>query len=171
MTSIASAGNKITVVPSTAASYFYETFPCQAANTNGYDTLQFAVKGAAGGSVAIEIQTSAKCSDTAYTSKFYLVTGITGSTQPITVQLKTAFPGANLNAIKSFVFFQFSNVTTPWEMSQVQFGCGSSGFIGAPVSSRSFKKSQWCSNLTLHRCSWTASSTSKTRSCEPSTSW
>lgn len=136
MTSLASAGNKLTVVPSTAASYFYETFPCQAATTNGYDTLQFAVKGAAGGSVAIEIQASAKCSDTAYTSKFYLVTGITGSTQPITVQLKTAFPGANLNAIKSFVFFQFSNVTTPWEISQVQFGCGSSGFIGASASSK-----------------------------------
>ncbi|RDI87729.1 hypothetical protein Vi05172_g2238 [Venturia inaequalis] len=134
MTSTTTAGNKLTVVPSTAASYFYETVPCQAAITNGYDTLQFAVKGAAGGSMAIEIQTSAKCSDTTYTSKFYLVTGITGSTQPITVQLKTAFPGANLDAIKSFVFFQFSNVTTPWEMSQVQFGCGSTGFIGTPVS-------------------------------------
>lgn len=141
MTSTTTAGNKLTVVPSTAASYFYETVPCQAAITNGYDTLQFAVKGAAGGSMAIEIQTSAKCSDTTYTSKFYLVTGITGSTQPITVQLKTAFPGANLDAIKSFVFFQFSNVTTPWEMSQVQFGCGSTGFIGTPVSSRVFEKS------------------------------
>jgi hypothetical protein len=136
MTSIASSGNKLTVVPSSAASYFYETFPCQAASTNGYDTLQFTVKGAAGGSVAIEIQTSDKCGDSKYSSKFYLVSGITGSTQPITVPLKTAFPGANLNAIKSFVFFQFSNVSTTWEMSQVQFGCSSSGFIGAPASSK-----------------------------------
>lgn len=140
MASIASTGNKLTVIPSSAASYFYETFPCQAAKSDGYDTLQFSVKGAAGGSVAVEIQTSKKCSDAAYTSKFYLVTGITGSTQPITVELKTAFPGANLDAIKSFVFFQFSNVTTPWEMSQVQLGCSSSGFIGASSSSKSF----WC---------------------------
>lgn len=143
MTSVATAGNKLTLVPKSAGSYFYETLPCQAASTNGYDTLQFAVKGAAGGSMAIEIQTGANCSDKKYTSKFYLVKGITGTTQPITVQLKTAFPGANLDAIKSFVFFEFSNVTTPWEMSQVQLGCGSSGFIGAPVSSRSSEKI-WC---------------------------
>jgi hypothetical protein len=131
MASKSSIGNKLKVIPSSAASYFYETFPCQAAINNGYDTLQFTVKGAAGGSVAIEIQTSENCGDTKYSSKFYLVSGITGSTQPITVPLKTAFPGANLNAIKSFVFFQFSNVSTTWEMNQLQFGCGSSGLIGA----------------------------------------
>jgi hypothetical protein len=130
MTSISSVGNKLSVIPNSPASYFYETVQCQAAASNGYDTLQFAVKGPVGGSVAIEIQTSFSCSATNYTSKFYLVSGITGANQSITVPLKTAFPGANLDAIKSFVFFQFSNTSTIWEMSQVQFGCGSAGYIG-----------------------------------------
>lgn len=110
-------------------SYFYETFACQAASTNGYDSIQFTIKGPAGGSASLEIQTQTACGASGYQSFYAPITGLTGNSQVITVPLKS-FSGANANAVTGFVWSGFSSSNNAWEMSKIQFGCG-----GAPAPS------------------------------------
>lgn len=110
-------------------SYFYETFACQAASTNGYDSIQFTIKGPAGGSASLEIQTQTACGASGYQSFYAPITGLTGNSQVITVPLKS-FSGANANAVTGFVWSGFSSSDNAWEMSKIQFGCG-----GAPAPS------------------------------------
>jgi len=91
---LASAANgKLSVVP-TANSYFYETFPCQAASSDGYNAITFSVKGPAGASFTLEIQTKGSCSASTYQSYFHQVSGLTGVSQTISVPL-SSFAGAN----------------------------------------------------------------------------
>ncbi|KAF2278573.1 glycosyl hydrolase [Westerdykella ornata] len=132
MTSISASGGVLSFTPK-ADSYFYETFPCQAASSNNYNSVQFSVKGPAGSSLTLEIQTQSSCSATTYTSSFFTVSGLTGNTQTITVPLNS-FSGANTNAITAFVWSGFS-ATTGWQLSNIQFGCGTSGPTSAPPSS------------------------------------
>ena len=80
-----------------ANGYFYETFDCNKAATNGYNAISFTVKGPAGGSFNMEIQTKTSCTATGYTSKWHSVSGLTGSSQTITVPL-SSFSGANADA-------------------------------------------------------------------------
>ncbi|KAF2748604.1 carbohydrate esterase family 4 protein [Sporormia fimetaria CBS 119925] len=122
MTSISASGGILSFTPK-ASSYFYENIPCQAASSDGYNSLQFTVKGPAGGSITLEIQTKSSCSASTYTSHWYGVTGLTGSTQTVTIPL-SSFAGANANAITAFVWSGFSG-TAGWQMSNVQLGCGS----------------------------------------------
>jgi len=119
-------------------SYFYETFSCQAASTNGYNSIQFTVKGPAGGSVTLEIQAQTSCSATSYTSYYTSVSGLTGNTQTITVPL-SQFSGANANAITGFVWSGFSSTAT-WQFSNVQFGCGAATGPSSASSSASATK-------------------------------
>ncbi|KAF2475117.1 glycosyl hydrolase [Lindgomyces ingoldianus] len=132
MTTISATGGVLSFKPK-SGSYFYETFACQAASTNGYNSVQFSVKGPSGGSLTLEIQTKTSCSATAYTSKYFTVSSLTGSTQTITVPL-SSFSGANANAITAFVWSGFSSTTATWQLSSIQFGCGSSG--GASSTSK-----------------------------------
>lgn len=125
MTSISASGGVLSFTPK-SSSYFYETFDCQAASTSGYNSLQFTVKGPASGSVTLEIQTKASCSDGSYSSYYTQVSGLTGNTQTITVPL-SQFAGANANAITGFVWSGFSSTTATWQFSNVQFGCGGAG--------------------------------------------
>ena len=69
MSSISASAGVLSFKPK-AGSYFYETFPCQAASTNGYNSVSFQMKGPAGGSATLEIQTKTSCSATTYTSKY-----------------------------------------------------------------------------------------------------
>ncbi|EON64117.1 hypothetical protein W97_03347 [Coniosporium apollinis CBS 100218] len=136
MTSISAASNKLSFKPK-AGSYFYETFACQAASTDGYNSIQFSIKGPAGGSLTLEIQTKTACTASAYTSKYFVVSGLTGATQTVTVPF-TSFAGANANAVTAFVWSAFSSTTATWEMSQVQFACGAATVSSAtsrPASS------------------------------------
>ncbi|ORX95872.1 glycosyl hydrolase [Clohesyomyces aquaticus] len=127
MSSISAAGGVLSFKPkATASSYFYETFDCQAASTNGYNSVQFSLKGPAGGSLTLEIQTQTSCTATTYTSKFVAINGLTGSTQTISIPLSN-FSGANVNAVTAFVWSTFSSTTTTWQLSNLQFGCGSTG--------------------------------------------
>ncbi|PSN65776.1 glycosyl hydrolase-like protein [Corynespora cassiicola Philippines] len=125
MTSISASNGVLSFTPK-SDSYFYETFPCQAASTDGYNSIQFSIKGPAGGSAALEIQTKSACSDASYKSQWTTITGLTGSTQTITVPLST-FSGANANGVTGFVWSSFSSTSAKWEISNIQFGCGASG--------------------------------------------
>lgn len=131
MASVSAAGGVLSFKPKTD-SYFYETFSCQAASSNGYNSIQFTVKGPAGGSMMLELQTQASCSATTYTSQFAQVTGLTGNTQTITVPL-SQFNGANANAVTAVVFSGFSSTSITWQVSKVQFGCG--GATSGPTTS------------------------------------
>lgn len=124
MTSIKAASNVLTFRPK-SGSYFYETFPCQQASSNGYNSVQFSVKGPASGSFTLEIQTKSACSAGIYSSQYYTVSGLTGSTQTITVPL-SSFSGANANAVNGFVWSGFSSTTVDWQLSNIAFGCGGS---------------------------------------------
>ena len=119
--------------PST--SYFYSTFNCQAATTNGYTSLTFPVKGPAGSSFSIELQTKTACSATTYKSTYFQVSGLTGSTQTITVPL-SSFSGANPNAINAFLFSGFAT-NSAWEIGSTQLGCEGAPTTPSPASSSS----------------------------------
>ncbi|EUC51036.1 carbohydrate esterase family 4 protein [Bipolaris oryzae ATCC 44560] len=130
MPSISAANGVLSFKPN-ATSYFYETLPCQAASSNGYNSITFQIKGPAQGSATLEIQTKGSCSDAAYSSKWVTLTGLTGNTQTITIPL-TQFSGANTNAITGFVWSTFSSSSTTWQISKIAFGCSSTG--GNPTS-------------------------------------
>ncbi|KAH8762198.1 carbohydrate esterase family 4 protein [Hyaloscypha sp. PMI_1271] len=134
----ADVANKKITFTTTASSYFYTTFACEKATTDQYNAITFPIKGPAGAKFTIELQTSASCSTTAYTSYFTTLTGITGLTQTYTVLL-SAFTGANLNAIDSIVFESFS-INGAWEIGQTQLVCAnvhSSSSVRSTVSSTS----------------------------------
>ncbi|KAJ8108850.1 hypothetical protein OPT61_g7882 [Boeremia exigua] len=121
MTSISAANGVLSFKPK-SSSYFYETFECQAATSNNYNSIQFTVKGTAGGSGTLEIQTKSACSAASYSSYYTSFTGLTGNTQTITIPL-TQFAGANGNAVTGFVWSGFSSTDT-WQLSNIQLGCG-----------------------------------------------
>ncbi|KAG9536737.1 polysaccharide deacetylase, partial [Aureobasidium melanogenum] len=165
MISARAANGKLSVVPN-ADSYFYESFACQTVLSNGYNAITFPVKGPAGGSLTLEIQTKSACSADAYQSHFYTVSDLTGTTQTITVSL-SSFPGANLNAITSFVWSGFSSLSTTWEFGKIQFACSSgSGSTSRPsgfqvssltaVSNNAPTSTSQCANLLID--DWTSQS-------------
>lgn len=121
MASISASGGSLTFTPD-SSSYFYETFPCQKATTNGYDVLSFSVRGPAGGTVGLELQTSTSCSETAHASYYYTLTGLTGSVQTVTLPL-SSFIDANLDAIQGIVWFAFSSPGSSWQLADIELAC------------------------------------------------
>ncbi|KAF4634245.1 hypothetical protein G7Y89_g3861 [Cudoniella acicularis] len=116
--------NKQITFTSTSASYFYTTFACEQATTDKYNAITFSLKGPAGALFTLELQTSTTCS-AAYTSTYYQVSGVTGSTQTFTVPL-SSFTGANLNAIQGLVFESFT-VNGAWAIGAIQLVCPAAG--------------------------------------------
>lgn len=124
MTSITAVptSKKLTFTPN-SSSYFYTTFACKNTVTDGYNALTFPIKGPAGGSVTVEIQTkSGGCSASAYQSYFFTVTGLTGSTQTVTIPW-TSWSGANSQAVTAFVWSSFTGGTSGWELGETKFRC------------------------------------------------
>lgn len=132
MASISAKSGILTFTPK-ANAYFYETFTCQAASGSGYDSIQFTVKGPKGGSVNVELQTKTTCAASSYGSVIVPVTGLTGSTQTITVPL-SSFKTANTNAISGIVWSEFS-ANSAWEFSSVKFGCSNGASAPSSVAS------------------------------------
>ncbi|ESZ91016.1 carbohydrate esterase family 4 protein [Sclerotinia borealis F-4128] len=131
----ADVANKKITFTSKANSYFYTTFSCEKATTDQYNAITFPIKGPAGSSFTLELQTMNSCTATTYKSYYTTITGITGATQTITVQL-SAFPGANLNAISGLLWESFS-ADDAWEIGQTNFVCAN----GAGASSSSISTS------------------------------
>ncbi|KAH8676890.1 carbohydrate esterase family 4 protein [Tricladium varicosporioides] len=118
----ADVANKKITFTGGISSYFYTTFACEKATTDGYNAITFPLKGPANAKFTIELQTSTTCS-AAYTSKTTQLSGVTGSTQTFTVPF-SAFSGANINAIQGIVFESFTT-TGAWEIGQIQLVCAS----------------------------------------------
>ncbi|KAK7516480.1 hypothetical protein IWZ03DRAFT_311492 [Phyllosticta citriasiana] len=132
MSKISAANKKLTFQPK-SDSYFYETFACQTAAQNGYDSLSFSIKGPSGGYLTLELQSMTACGASGqYQSFFYTVSGLTGQTQTVTVPW-SKFGGGNPSAITAFSWSAFSSTSAIWELGQIQFGCSGK----APVSSTS----------------------------------
>ncbi|RDL37744.1 Uncharacterized protein BP5553_05177 [Venustampulla echinocandica] len=120
----ANAANKIIAFSTTSSSYFYTTFNCEKATTDGYNAITVPIKGPSGAKFTVELQTSSSCTATAYNSHFATFTGVTGTSKLYTIPL-SAFTGANLNAIRGLVFESFS-INGAWEIGQIQLSCTSS---------------------------------------------
>lgn len=75
------------------------------------------------------------CTATTYESYYTTITGLTGSTQTVTVQL-SSFSGANLNAISGLLWESFS-INGAWEIGQTNLVCAN----GAGASSNSVSTS------------------------------
>ncbi|KAK7537858.1 glycosyl hydrolase [Phyllosticta paracitricarpa] len=125
MSKISAANKKLTFQPK-SDSYFYETFACQTAAQNGYDSLSFSIKGPSGGYLTLELQSMTACGASGqYQSFFYTVSGLTGQTQTVTVPW-SKFGGGNPSAITAFSWSAFSSTSASWELGQIQFGCSAS---------------------------------------------
>ncbi|KUJ16056.1 uncharacterized protein LY89DRAFT_102026 [Mollisia scopiformis] len=132
--------NKDITFTSQVSSYFYTTFACEQATVGGYNAFTFPIKGPAGSTFTIELQTSSSCSTTAYTSYYTTLTGVTGSLHTYTVPL-SSFMGANLNAIQSVLFESFS-INGAWEIGQTQLVCAAGGStVGSSKTSSSSRSS------------------------------
>lgn len=131
MSSISASNGVLSFKPK-SGSYFYETFPCQAASSNGLNALQFTIQGPSKGSVVVELQTKTSCSDGSYKSYYTQINGLAGSSQVVNIPF-SSFAGANANAITGVTWSGFSSTTTTWQISAINFAC-SGGSGGSPSS-------------------------------------
>jgi peptidoglycan/xylan/chitin deacetylase (PgdA/CDA1 family) len=154
MSSISASNGVLSFKPK-SGSYFYESFPCQAASSNGLNALQFTIKGPSKGSIVVELQTKSSCSDGTYKSYYTQITGLTGSSQVVNIPFST-FAGANANAITGITWSGFSSTTVTWTMSNINFAC--SGATGGSPSSFAPSSSKAASSSVAPSVSKAASS-------------
>ncbi|KAH6884881.1 polysaccharide deacetylase [Thelonectria olida] len=122
MASISASGGILSFTPKSGA-YYYETFPCQALQTNSYTHVQLDIKApVSGAAFTAELKWASSCSVTTTTKTSFRVTSLTGGWQTLRIPL-TSFSGANLNAALSIVLGSFSS-TQQWQLDKVSFACG-----------------------------------------------
>lgn len=164
MTAIAGSAGRVIFIPKDGGSYFYESFDCQQAVTEGYGGVQFTVEGPAGGSFAFELQTTETCANGRtedYKSSYNIVSDLTGRRQTITLPFLGFDNDPNYDAIVGMVWSVFSENGAQWSIGNITLVCGD--VSGAPSTSMSSLGKLSLSKLT---CS-TALSTRST--IEPTT--
>lgn len=127
MSAIAASAPQVQFVPKDGNSYFYESFSCQQAVTNGYGGIQFTIQGPAGGSVALELQSVSNCSSgstTNYTSSYNIVDKLSGQLQTVTLPLVGFDNNPNYDAIIGLVWSSFSQTGVQWSIGNISFVCG-----------------------------------------------
>ncbi len=122
MASIAASNGVLSFTPKDANSYYYESFPCVQAKSQGYGGLQFTLTYPAGSSFTLETQTRDSCGATNYTSEWFAVSGLSGTQMVVTLDLDV-YTTSNLDAIIGYVWAGFT-VTGPYTMSDIRFVCG-----------------------------------------------
>ncbi|EAQ87185.1 hypothetical protein CHGG_03804 [Chaetomium globosum CBS 148.51] len=141
MTAIAAAPGHVDFIPKDDGSYYYESFECIQAITEGYNAIEFTVQGPAGGSFAFELQTTASCSTSqegSYNSSWNIVTDLTGQRQTVTLPLEGWEDSPNYDGIVGLVWSTFSQTDVVWSVGNVTLLCGGggSGESTAPGSSK-----------------------------------
>jgi hypothetical protein len=123
---VSTVGGVLSFMPN-KGSYFYETFPCIKAQSEGYKSVSFLVMGPIGGSLVLEIQTKSSCDagPTSATTKWFTISGLTGASQTVTVPL-SSFTGASLDAVTAFVWAGFSSTSSIWLIDNVRLNRDSS---------------------------------------------
>jgi hypothetical protein len=115
----------IVFVPKTADSYWYESFECLTARTQGYNAISFTIQGPSNASVALELQTKQTCADENFTSTYSFISELSGSSQEYTLSLSAFGAEANLDAIVGIVWSQFSSADlVAWTLGNVRLVCG-----------------------------------------------
>ncbi|TPX15046.1 uncharacterized protein E0L32_004876 [Thyridium curvatum] len=132
MASIGVNNGVLSFVPQSSDSYYYESFPCVQAKSQNYGGLTFNLKYPPGSSFTLEIQTKANCNAADYKSEWFLIEGLGGTQQSITLDLRV-FAESNLDAIVGFVWASWSPVNETWSLSNVHFTCGSLDERQAPL--------------------------------------
>ncbi|KAK7427580.1 hypothetical protein QQZ08_005855 [Neonectria magnoliae] len=121
MASISASGGILSFTPKSGA-YYYETFPCQALQTDSYTHVQLDIKApVAGAAFTAQLTSASSCSATTNTKTSFRVTSLTGAWQTLRIPL-SSFSGANLNAAVSLVIESFSS-TQQWQLDKVVFVC------------------------------------------------
>ncbi|TDZ21602.1 Chitin deacetylase [Colletotrichum orbiculare MAFF 240422] len=121
MTSISASGGILSFTPK-SGSYYYETLPCQALQTDLYSHVQLEIKApASGAAFTVQLSTASSCSATTNSKTSYRATALTGGWQTLRIPL-SSFSGANLNAAVSLVLESFSS-TQQWQLDKVSFVC------------------------------------------------
>jgi hypothetical protein len=150
MLSISAEAKTLSFTPK-YSSYLYENIPCQAAITNDYGSIQFTVRGPAGGNMTLEMQARESCSASTYKSSWFVIDDLTGMKQTVTVPL-SSFPELNHNAITGFVWSTWSNSSTAWEVSQIEFGCDITASPTVPSGISSIAMSMTDQNADFQVC-------------------
>jgi hypothetical protein len=135
MTAIAASGGEVDFIPqASGTSYFYESFDCQQAVTNGYGGIQFTVQGPAASSFAFELQSAESCSNTTTLKRSYQFVGnLTGQRQTITFPFAGFEGDVNYDAIVGMAWSTFSQNSVQWSIGNIALVCGS--VDGTPVTS------------------------------------
>lgn len=121
MASISASDGILSFTPKSGA-YFYETFPCQALQTNSYTHVQLEIKApVSGAAFTAQLKWASSCSATTNTKTSFQVTSLTGSWQTVRIPL-SSFAGANLDAALSIVIGSFSS-TQQWQLDKILFVC------------------------------------------------
>ncbi|KAI0999586.1 hypothetical protein K3495_g8611 [Podosphaera aphanis] len=113
--------HKVTFKPKDENSYVFTDFNCLDASNEGYNALSLSIKAPSNGAtITIELQTSSSCSTSQFTRYYTNLTNLNGNMQTYIVPLDV-FTGANLNAVQSIVYKDF----TPgeWEIGASHFSC------------------------------------------------
>lgn len=122
MASISASGGILSFTPQGGA-YYYETFPCQALQSDAYTHVQLDIKApASGAAFTAQLKWAPSCSASTTTKTSFRVTGLTGGWQTLRIPLKSSFAGANLDAALSFVLMSFSSAQ-PWQLDKISFVC------------------------------------------------
>ena len=126
MASISANNGAINFTPRGSNSYFYESFKCQQALSNGYGGLQFNLVGPNGGSLAVELQTTSNCSasTTSYTSSYNVVSGLNGRNQLIQLPFDGFDNNPNGDSIVGLSWAEFTG-NGAWTIANVSLVCGS----------------------------------------------
>ncbi|KAK1979370.1 hypothetical protein LZ30DRAFT_597012 [Colletotrichum cereale] len=113
-------------------SYFYETLGCYQAASRGYKALTLTVKGPKDASFMVEIQSKQACTDQEYKSQWVVVSGLTGSTQTVSIAL-SSFTDASLDGIVGFVWSTYTQFSD-YKFSNLQLTCNDATSSSLPVA-------------------------------------
>jgi hypothetical protein len=122
MASISASDGILSFTPQSGA-YYYETFPCQALQTDDYTHVQLNISApVSGAAFTAQLQWASSCSESTMSKTSFRVTDLVRGWQTLRIPL-SSFVGASLNGVRSFVIESFSS-TQQWQLDLVQFVCG-----------------------------------------------
>lgn len=129
---IAGAPGQVVFEPRDDGSYFYESFDCIRAVTEGYTAIRFSVEGPAGGWLALELQSTENCDNgrgDSYRSSYRLVSDLAGRREVVTVPFEGFDNNPNYDAVVGLVWSGFSEHAVQWAVGNITLVCG--GTTGA----------------------------------------
>lgn len=156
MTSISKSGTKLLFTPKTdGSSYFYTSFACIDTATLGYNAITFPIKAPkAASSLVLEIQTSVGCT-AAYTSRYYVVSGLGTTTTTVTVPLSKFGTGS----VATTAFLWSSLTSGAWELGETSFVCSAGTTTGIVASTSTTSSTKASSSTSTVAPSATTTST------------